>query len=61
MATSTTPISVNVSDTGASASGVTFGPDFTPISHLRTDDLDTVFGDDREDFHDFHYSSFTIQ
>lgn len=58
--TSTPPITVNVSDTGAVASGVTIGPDFTPISPLRQDDPDTVFSDDHDEFQDFHYSPFNV-
>lgn len=48
----------NVSDTGVGAFGVTVGQDSTPISPLRADDPDTIFGDDRDYFQDFHYNPF---
>ena len=46
---------------GAGASGVTIGPSSTQISPLHNDDPDTIFGDDHDDFQDFHYSSFNVQ
>lgn len=54
--TTTTPtFNNNVSDTGAEASG------FTHVSLLQTDDSDTMFGDDHDNFDIFHYSPFTFQ
>lgn len=42
-------------------SGFSVGTKFTLISPLCQDDPDTIFGDDRDAFEDFHYSPFNIR
>lgn len=59
-ATSSPPVTVNVFDTGTGTFGVTVGPSSSTVLPLRVDDHDMIFGDDRDDFQDFHYSRFTI-
>lgn len=61
MTTSTPPVTINVSDTGDDASGFTFGVDSFSISPPGQDDMDTVFGDDQDEFENFHYSPFHVQ
>ncbi|CAI9263756.1 unnamed protein product [Lactuca saligna] len=58
---SSAPISsVNVSDMGANASG--FSSHFTqPISSIRIDDPDIIFGDDEDDMGEFTYIPFQIR
>lgn len=53
-------VTVNISDTGACAFGVTVAFSSSPVSPLRVDDPDTIFGHDGDDFQDFHYSPFTF-
>lgn len=53
-------MSVNASNAGACASGFTVDHLTPPISPLRQDDLDTIFGEDEEDFGGFTYSPFNI-
>ena len=60
-ATSEPPISVNASDVGAGASGSTLGHSTSPISPLRQDDPDTIYGDDEDHFGGFTYSPFNIR
>lgn len=58
--TSSPQVTVNVSDMEEGAFGVTVNLSFTQVSPLRDEDLDTIFGDDRDDFQDFHYSPFNV-
>lgn len=51
---------VNASDVEASALGFTFGLESPPISTLRQDDPDIIYGDADEDFGGFTYSPFNI-
>lgn len=59
--TSSPPVTANVSNTGARASGFSSGTEFAPISPLHRDDPDKVFGDDRDAIEDFHCSPFNVQ
>lgn len=59
--TSTPLVSANVSDMGVGASSFTLCHDSHPISLLRQDDPDTIFGDDKDESVDFHYSPFHVQ
>lgn len=55
------PVSVNTSDVRVGASGFTVGQSTPPISHLRQDDPNIVFGEEEEDFGGFTYSPFNIR
>ncbi|CAI9279857.1 unnamed protein product [Lactuca saligna] len=52
---------VNPSDVEAGASGFTLGHSTPPISPLRQDDPDTIYGEDEEDIGSFTYSPFNIR
>lgn len=47
---SSPPVTINISDMGEGASGVTIGRSSIQISPLHNDDPDIVFADDRDDF-----------
>ncbi|CAI9288598.1 unnamed protein product [Lactuca saligna] len=57
----TPPVSVNAFDAGAGASGFTSTHISPPISPLRQNDPDMIYGDDEDDFEGFTYSLFTIR
>ncbi|CAI9274710.1 unnamed protein product [Lactuca saligna] len=53
------PVNVNTSDAGARASGFSVGHSTPPVSTLRRDDPETIFGGD-VNFEDFTFSPFHV-
>lgn len=55
------PVSVNASDVGAEPSGFPTGHNTPPISPLRQNDPDMIYGDGEEDLAGFTYIPFNIR